>query len=54
MRRILSIARATAVEILGEPLSLLLLLAAAVVAVLRHTENIKRLVNGTESRFVKK
>lgn len=34
MRRISSIARATAVEILGEPLSLLLLLAAAVVAVL--------------------
>ena len=30
------------------------LIAAAVVAVLRHTENIKRLVNGTESRFVKK
>lgn len=34
MRRILSIAKATAVEILGEPLSLLLLLAATAVAVL--------------------
>ena len=30
------------------------LIAAAVVAVLRHTENIKRLLNGTESRFVRK
>lgn len=28
--------------------------AAALLAVLRHTENIKRLINGTESRFVKK
>jgi len=35
-------------------LTLGFLVAAAVVAVLRHTENIKRLVNGTESRFVKK
>ena len=30
------------------------LIVAAVVAVLRHTENIKRLLNGTESRFTKK
>ena len=35
-------------------LTLGFLVAAAVVAVLRHTENIKRLINGTESRFVKK
>ena len=30
------------------------LVAAAAITVLRHTENIKRLLNGTESRFVKK
>lgn len=35
-------------------LTLGFLIAAALVAVLRHTENIKRLLNGTESRFVKK
>ena len=34
-------------------LTLGFLIAAAIVAVLRHTENIKRLVNGTESRFKK-
>jgi len=35
-------------------LTLGFLVAASIVAVLRHTENIKRLINGTESRFVKK
>ena len=35
-------------------LTLGFLVAAAVVAVLRHKENVKRLLDGTESRFVKK
>jgi len=34
--------------------TLIFFTAAAILAVLRHTENIKRLLNGTESRFVKK
>lgn len=34
--------------------TLLFFTAAAIVAILRHTENIKRLLNGTESRFERK
>ena len=34
--------------------TLIFFTAAAIVAILRHTENIKRLLNGTESRFERK